>query len=58
MAKFDMKQDVTNRIIERIESCGEFEMPFKTFGAHNVHTGHMYRGINVLLTAMAGYNSP
>ena len=58
MAKFDIRQDVTNRIIERIESCGEFEMPFKTFGAHNVHTGHMYRGINVLLTAMAGYSSP
>jgi len=28
--KFDVKQDVTNRIIERLENVGEFEMPFST----------------------------
>ena len=58
MKKFDVKQDVVNRIIERFETVGEFEMPFKTFGTQNFKTGHKYRGINVLLLAMAGYSSP
>jgi antirestriction protein ArdC len=58
MEKFDVKQDVVNRIIERFETVGEFEMPFKTFGTQNFKSGHKYRGINVLLLAMAGYSSP
>lgn len=58
MKKFDVKQDVVNRIIERFEAVGEFEMPFKTFGTQNFKSGHKYRGINILLLAMAGYSSP
>ena len=58
MKKFDVKQDVVNRIIEKFETVGEFEMPFKTFGTQNFKTGHRYRGINILLLAMAGYSSP
>ena len=58
MKKFDVKQDVANRVIERFETVGEFEMPFKTFGNQNFKSGHKYRGINVLLLAMAGYSSP
>ncbi len=58
MKNFDVKQDVVNRIIEKFETVGEFEMPFKTFGTQNFKTGHRYRGINILLLAMAGYSSP
>ena len=58
MQKFDVKQDVVKRIIEKFEDVGEFEMPFKTFGTQNFKTGHRYRGINVLLLAIAGYSSP
>ena len=58
MKKFDVKQDVVNRIIEKFETVGEFEMPFKTFGTQNFKTGHRYRGINILLLAIAGYSSP
>jgi antirestriction protein ArdC len=58
MKKFDVKQDVVNRIIDKFETAGEFEMPFKTFGTQNFKSGHKYRGINILLLAMAGYSSP
>lgn len=57
MKKFDVKQDVVNRIIEKFETVGKFEMPFKTFGTQNFKTGHKYRGINILLLAMAGHSS-
>ena len=57
MKKFDVKQDVVNRIIEKFETVGKFEMPFKTFGTQNFKTGHKYRGINILLLAMAGQRS-
>lgn len=58
MKKFDVKQDVVDRIIERFETVGEFEMPFKTFGTMNFKSKKLYRGINILLLAMAGYSSP
>tara|TARA_R100001163_G_C5064534_1_gene202197 strand:- start:681 stop:1577 length:897 start_codon:yes stop_codon:yes gene_type:complete len=58
MKKFDVKQDVVNRIIEKFETVGKFEMPFKTFGTQNFQTNIKYRGINILLLAMAGYSSP
>ena len=56
--KFDVKQDISDRIIKRFEDVGEFEMPFKTFGAQNFKSHRHYRGINVLLLAMSGYSSP
>ena len=57
---FDVKQDVTNRIIEGLENVGEFEMPFPTLrhAPRNFKSGKVYRGINVPLTAMSGYTSP
>lgn len=56
--KFDLHQEVTDRIIKIWESVGEFEMPFKTFGAKNFKTGNFYSGINVIITALSGFNSP
>tara|TARA_R110000787_G_scaffold121408_1_gene232275 strand:- start:558 stop:1430 length:873 start_codon:yes stop_codon:yes gene_type:complete len=58
--RFDLKQDVTNKIIERIESVGKFEMPFSTYAGSpcNFKSGREYRGINVILTLFAGFSSP
>ena len=56
--KFDLRQDVTNRIIERLENVGKFEMPFLKCGARNFKSGHIYTNINVILTALAGFGSP
>lgn len=54
----DIKQEVTDRIIERLENVGEFEMPFPTFGARNFKSGHVYKGINQILIGLSGYTSP
>tara|TARA_R110002051_G_C8625909_1_gene484073 strand:- start:100 stop:972 length:873 start_codon:yes stop_codon:yes gene_type:complete len=58
--RFDLKQDVTNHIIEHIENVGKFEMPFPTSGGapSNFKSGKAYRGINVILTLFAGFSSP
>ena len=55
---FDIKQHITNRVIERLEKVGEFEMPFEPFVAHNFKSGKTYRGINQLLLGFAGRSTP
>jgi hypothetical protein len=54
--KFDLRQDVTNRIIERLENVGKFEMPFLKCGARNFKSGHIYTNINVILTSLEMLN--
>ena len=58
MKKFDVKQHVTDRIIERLENVGEFEMPFDSFRSVNFKTKKAYRGINILLLGFAGRSTP
>ena len=61
--KKDIKVEVTKQIIAKLEGAvdGKFEMPFKSFASgqpHNVKSGKAYRGINVMITMMAGFASP
>ena len=56
--KVDIKQDVTDRIVARLEDVDSFEMPFESFRSKNIASGKFYRGINIMLLAFAPYNSP
>ena len=58
--KLDIKQQVTDKIIEHLEAAdlGQWEKPF--FGmseATNIKSGKAYRGINVFLLSISGHGS-
>jgi antirestriction protein ArdC len=57
----DIKQVITDRIIERLEAAdlGDFEIPFAGAGKdYNVISNKAYRGINTLVLSFAPYASP
>jgi len=58
--KIDMYQDVTDRILAQLEAgTAPWRKPWNTnVGRPQNLEGRAYRGINVLLTGLAGYASP
>ncbi len=64
-AKSDIHQEITNRIVESIETAGAFKLPWITASANlsrpvNIASGKPYNGINILslwvATVSAGYS--
>ena len=53
-SKFDVHQEITNRIVDAIETAGEFRLPWiKAKGGSfarpvNVSSGNPYNGINIV----------
>lgn len=58
--KFDIHQEVTNRIVDAIESAGEFQLPWITNKGGsfarpvNIDTKNAYNGVNVLSLWVSG----
>lgn len=60
-SRHDLYADVTDRIIAALErGVAPWVRPWNTIGGqpHNGASGHRYQGINLILTALAGFGDP
>lgn len=60
--KFDVHQEITNRIVDAIETAGEFRLPWISSRGSmkrpvNIASGKPYNGVNIVSLWVAGLAS-